>query len=42
MEENPPEYAKQSRLSHRKALVLWVLASGLGWIAVMITLLCLL
>lgn len=38
MEDDPPECAKQNRLSHRMALVLWVLASGIGWIAVMTTL----
>lgn len=42
MEENPPGCVKPDRLSHRKALILWVLASGLGWAVVTMTLLFLL
>lgn len=39
MKEDPPDSPKQGRLSHRKALILWVFASGLGWLVVMAALL---
>lgn len=34
MEKDPPECSEKGRLSHRKALILWILASALGWLVV--------